>query len=243
MAEGSFEDVEELGPVKSASVAVEAARALRNEILRRAPDDMFLGSEDDLVDRLGVSKPTFRQAARLLEYEELLTVRRGVGGGYFGRRPSAEVVARMAGIYLLAQGTTFEEVIRTQSPLEATALREVAAQPDAALRARPLEFLEGSAQLRPPFEVREAVRGINAFWRMVAELVGNRALVLFIQTAQSYGAKSAGLAFSANRLEHYVASLRRTAEALRDGDADRAIQASSERSAMMIGWMKEDATR
>lgn len=64
---------------------------LRDEILQR-DDGEWLGWEDDLVERLGVSRPTLRQAARLLEAEELLVVKRGTNGGLFARRPTTDTV-------------------------------------------------------------------------------------------------------------------------------------------------------
>ena len=45
------------------------ADALREEILQ-AGDGARLGSEDDLLTRLSVSRPTLRQTARLLEQEQ-----------------------------------------------------------------------------------------------------------------------------------------------------------------------------
>lgn len=234
------EKLRRLAPIRSASVAVEAAKALRNEILRRADDDMFLGSEDELVHQLGISRPTFRQAARLLEYEELLVIRRGAGGGYFGRRPSAEVVAKMAGVVLLAQGATFEEVLRAQYALDAAALAELVANPDPAVRGRPAEFLETLAALRPPYVTPEAIRAINLFWRELASLVANRALLLFLRASQAYAAKSLGLSFNAARLDVYVSSLREMCAALRDGDGERAIRISAARGEAMIAWARED---
>lgn len=59
-----------------------AASALR-EIIWSAAEGQLLGSEEDLTAMLGVSRPTVRQVARLLEREGLLKVRRGVNGGYF----------------------------------------------------------------------------------------------------------------------------------------------------------------
>jgi len=231
----------ELAPIQSSSVAVTAAKALRNEILRRSDGDMFLGSEDDLIQRLGISRPTFRQAARLLEYEELLVIRRGVGGGFFGRRPSAEVVARMAGIYLLAQGASFADVLRAQFPLQTEALRQVALKPDPTERGRLGAYLDSCGHLRRITDIPSAIRAINAFWRLVGQLAGNPALALFMQTSQAYGANSAGLSLNAARLAIYVRGLRDIVTAVEAGDTEGAIAVAAAQNQRLIAWTTDDA--
>lgn len=80
-------------------------------------DGDFLGSEDDLIVRLGVARVTVRQAARLLEREGLLKVRRGLNGGYFAARPKVEMVESIVCNYLETLG-----VNPRHSGLVATAL-------------------------------------------------------------------------------------------------------------------------
>jgi len=46
-----------------------------------------LGSEQALTAELGTSRATLRQAARLLQREGVIIVRRGLKGGYFAARP------------------------------------------------------------------------------------------------------------------------------------------------------------
>ena len=230
----------ELGPIKASSVAVTAAKALRNEILRRKDGDMFLGSEDDLIRRLAISRPTFRQAARLLEYEELLTIRRGVGGGFFGRRPSAEVVARMAGIFLLAQGASFSDILRAQQPLHAAALRLIGENTDPGVRGKLRAFLANHGHLQRVTDLPSSIRAVNAFWRLVGETAGNPALTLFLQASQAYGAKSAGLALTTTRLGIYVKGLHDLADALAEGDVARALAISQAQSERMVGWTADD---
>jgi GntR family transcriptional repressor for pyruvate dehydrogenase complex len=230
----------DLGAVRSSSVAVATAKALRDEILRRADGDLFLGSEDQLLLRLGVSRPTFRQAARLLEYEELLIIRRGVGGGFFGRKPSAEVVARMAGIYLLAQGTSFADVVRAQFPLRAEILRLLAGNADPSARARLSAFVRENGHLQRPSDIPSAVRAINSFWRLASDLAGNNALALFIHTSQAYGAKAGGLTLNAARISVYVGGMARIAKAVEVGDADTAIKTAREFNEKMLSWMADD---
>jgi DNA-binding FadR family transcriptional regulator len=100
---------------KSASLVRRTAHQLRVLISRSQPGDL-VGFEDDLLKLLGVSRPTLRQAATLVAQEQLLTVRRGSGGGYFARIPSSKAVAHIAAIYLQAHKTELREIIQAMEP-------------------------------------------------------------------------------------------------------------------------------
>ena len=79
--------------VKTTSTADRVAIILRERILTM-DEEVHIGSEADLAAEVGVSLPTLRQAARMLEYEELLTIKPGKGGGYFTRRPTMETAMK-----------------------------------------------------------------------------------------------------------------------------------------------------
>src|SRR5437899_1878308 len=104
-------------PAAGRSSAVRrVARALRTEVLK-CEDGQLIGSEEDLVERYKVSRPTLRQAVALVAEEQLLTVKRGVGGGYFARRPDAKAVVHMTAIYLHSRSAKVEEIIRALEPI------------------------------------------------------------------------------------------------------------------------------
>lgn len=65
--------------------------ALRKMALE-AGNGVLLGGEDALAAKCGTSRATLRQAARLLEREGLLKVRRGIKGGYFAARPTFNAI-------------------------------------------------------------------------------------------------------------------------------------------------------
>lgn len=85
--------------VKPSSTADRVATVLRERILSM-DEEIYLGSEAELAAKVGVSLPTLRQAARMLEYEELLTIKPGKGGGYFTRRPTIETAMKSASQFL-----------------------------------------------------------------------------------------------------------------------------------------------
>ena len=85
--------------IKSTSTADRVATILRERILS-VKEAAYMGSEANIAAEVGVSLPTLRQAARMLESEELLTIKPGKGGGYFTRRPTIETAMRSASQFL-----------------------------------------------------------------------------------------------------------------------------------------------
>jgi DNA-binding FadR family transcriptional regulator len=84
---------------------VKAAHAIAAEFRGRIArgelgDGDPLPVENELVDRLGVSKGVVREALRILEHEGLVEVRRGLGGGPRVRHPSIGHAANAMGVYL-----------------------------------------------------------------------------------------------------------------------------------------------
>lgn len=88
--------------LKPSSTADRVASILRERILETAEGD-YIGSEADLAEEIGVSLPTLRQAARMLEYEQMLKIKPGKGGGYFSRRPSIDTAIKSASQFLSSQ--------------------------------------------------------------------------------------------------------------------------------------------
>jgi len=169
------------------SAARETADILREEILATVSttDSYLLGSEDEVLSMLGVSRPTLRQALRLLEQEQLVVVRRGVGGGLFGRRPTEAGVTQMASVVLRSRGTTYRDLVSTLSLLGTRAATLAAENPDAAARAEAGSFyperlpggVDGDLADVP---VAEFVAFAGEFDVLVARLSGNPTLHLFV---------------------------------------------------------------
>jgi GntR family transcriptional regulator, transcriptional repressor for pyruvate dehydrogenase complex len=88
-------------------VKATAAR-LRDIILEREPG-ANIGSLKEVAQMLGVGIVTVQQAARILEHEGLLAVRRGPGGGYHGTRPDEAALERALEAYWRVHGFGFRE--------------------------------------------------------------------------------------------------------------------------------------
>jgi DNA-binding FadR family transcriptional regulator len=156
------------------------AGLLREEILGHpGADPWFLGSEDELLERLGVSRPTLRQAARLLEAEQLLEVRRGLKGGLYGRKPDTEGVIHATSVFLRSEGTTLLDVVEVQVLVTPACAGSAARHPDPAARAALLDFaLALRDTAAGPDGIRRYGRARIEFSRRLAELSHNPVLRL-----------------------------------------------------------------
>lgn len=86
-----------------------------------------LPPEMTLMDQFGVSRPTLREAYRILEAESLIGVRRGARGGAQVLEPDPIVAARHVGLLLQLQGTTIQDVYQARMVNEPVCARMLAA--------------------------------------------------------------------------------------------------------------------
>jgi DNA-binding FadR family transcriptional regulator len=113
-------------------VNMTAAR-MRELILAEKPDCM-IGSLPELARLLDVGTVTVQQAARVLEHEGLLQVRRGPGGGYFGVRPDAASLERAVATYLRVRGADIYEALEMMTLLDCELMPAAARCREAQLR-------------------------------------------------------------------------------------------------------------
>src|SRR6266516_3287083 len=95
------------------------AQQLRRQIVAgELREGDALPSEASLMAQFGVSRPTLREAFRVLESEGLISVRRGAHGGARVQIPNGEAAARYAGLVLEYRGTTLEDVYDARNIIE-----------------------------------------------------------------------------------------------------------------------------
>ena len=115
------------GAVRSPKTAELVARTLRRMVVEgQLKDGDFLPHEADLIAHFGVSRPTLREAVRVLESERLVEVRRGSRTGAKVRVPGPEIVARPAGLLLALSGTTLADVMTARTAIEPAAAKLLA---------------------------------------------------------------------------------------------------------------------
>jgi DNA-binding FadR family transcriptional regulator len=147
-------------------VPATAAR-LREMILEREPDAL-LGSLTEIAQQLGVGIVTVQQAARILEHEGLLEVRRGPGGGYYGKRPDEAALERSVAAYIQVHPEAAQEVSEIVSLLLCELIPAAARCKDETLREALRELL-GQVEGADTPEERVAIEQElhNLLYRMV----------------------------------------------------------------------------
>ena len=98
-------------------LVLETAAKLRERILASEPETL-IGSLQEIAESLDVGIVTVQQAARILEHEGLLSVRRGPGGGYYGMRPDEAALERALEAYLRVHGFGYREALEMISLLD-----------------------------------------------------------------------------------------------------------------------------
>ena len=153
------------------------AGALRRQIIRgELGQGDALPSESALMEQFGVSRPTLREAFRVLESESLITIRRGVHGGARVSAPDPEVAARYAGLILEYTNTTLGDVYQASAIIEPACVRLLAAGRSTTAVVRLREALEAEkAALEDPDAL---VAAQDAFHGLLVELTGNQTLIL-----------------------------------------------------------------
>ena len=160
------------------------AAQLRRQIVRgELKEGDALPPEAALMSEFGVSRPTLREAFRVLESESLISIRRGSRGGARVHTPSGEVAARYTGFLLQYRGVTLGDVHEARLVLEPPATRRIAEQGDAktlAALAHALADEEATIDDPPAFAHASA-----HFHEQVLELAGNQTIAVFAGMLES----------------------------------------------------------
>ena len=205
------------------------ADELRRQILSgELADGESIGNEGGLIERFGVSRPSLREALRILETEGLITVVRGVLGGVVVHTPDERQTARSAALVLEARNVPLADVFDARTIIEPASARLLAAGTGRSAVCR---------KLRSLIDAQEAVIDDPAgfgtanarFHQEVVALAGNQTLVIVyemlrevVERAVTEVSRTDGPDGSTETRLRGVKSQRRLVELIEQGDADGA---------------------
>ena len=215
-------------PVKTGEMI---AAYLRGKIVRgELAEGASLPAEVELMRQFDVSRPTLREAFRILETESLIEIRRGARGARI-TAPTVRVAARYIGLLLQTCGTTLADVYEARSLLEPAAAgllarrRTEADLADLAACADDLEGLVTAADVTA--DVAEWTRCAQRFHDLLMQRAGNKTLLVqsavlrevvqlhLLLAARQFGDTAATVA----KFTKVVRSYRKLIALLRAGDA------------------------
>jgi len=219
----------DVAPKRKGEVPQRVADELRRIIVGGdLADGEPLGNEAELIERFGVSRPSLREALRILEAEGLISVQRGVLGGVVARRPDPRVAARSAALVLQSRNVLLADVLSARNIIEPSAVRIIAA---GAGRARAAEHLRTFISTEADVvEDPEAFAVANArFHEELVRLAGNETLTILmemlnevIERAVTVVSRVDGAGRSVSVRRRGIRSQERLAALIEDGDIDGA---------------------
>ena len=214
-----------LGSVRVPKTAELVAAELRRRIvLGDLTEGDNLPPESTLIEEFGVSRPTMREAFRILETELLISVSRGSRGGARVRLPEVELVARYAGLYLQTRKTTVRDVRDARLLVEPPAARLLALRRPRDIIA---ELREHIGQVESQIDDAEAYsHHTAAFHLKVIEGSGNETLTLLGHVMheiwEAHLLNVVGTSYDVDKAKLGVRSEKKLVDLVEAGDADGA---------------------
>jgi GntR family transcriptional regulator, transcriptional repressor for pyruvate dehydrogenase complex len=218
----------ELTSLREPKMADRVASVLRKMFIRgEIAESTMLPPEAELMERFGVSRPTLREAFRVLESESLIKIHRGVRGGAEVTRPQRETLARYAGLILEYERVTLKDVFEARVILETPMVAQLAKDRDPAVIAALEAIVEREADIEPG---GDAVDQLTDFHAAIAQLSGNDTLQIvssmlhhIIRKANRSLQPTSGVS-AEKAMRTTVKTHRRILDLIKAGDAEKAAE-------------------
>ncbi|BBZ08708.1 GntR family transcriptional regulator [Mycolicibacterium doricum] len=209
--------------VRSPKTAELVAGTLRRMVVDgKLNEGDFLPNEAELMAHFGVSRPTLREAVRVLESERLVEVRRGSRTGARVRVPGPEIVARPAGLLLELSGATIADVMTARSGIEPMAVRLLTESGNAAAFDELEQTLD--EHVAHSWQSGRLAETTGDFHRRMVELSGNATLTIMAGMLHEITVRHTAFAMKESNppskadYEKLMRSYRRLVQLMRSGD-------------------------
>ncbi|HSV78690.1 MAG TPA: GntR family transcriptional regulator [Ramlibacter sp.] len=182
---------EEEADVRVQKLSHVVADRLRSQIVngQRKPGDK-LPPETELLHQFKVSRPTIREALRILEVESLITMGRGTRSGATVLAPSPERAAQYSAMVLASSGTSVGELHEARLIIEPAVVLQLSRNHDRKLLERLQQLLDqGKAALASGGHA-VTVRCTNEFHALLVQASSNRALSLILEILKGLSEQS-----------------------------------------------------
>lgn len=208
-----------------------AAQIRKRIICGELSEGDYLPLESELKTAFGISRPTLREAFRILEAENLISVVRGSRTGAQVHEPRVEAVSRYAGFVLQAQGTTVRDIYDARLAIEPFCARKLAEKKDLEAAAALEKEAEKLTALVEEKRYVDFMSGLADFHRTLVERAGNHTLLMITNMLHDVTARHQVEIFKRRPLDEAlqrrsalfgIRSFHRLIEHIRQGDANRA---------------------
>lgn len=140
-----------------------------------------LPPEGQLMANLGISRPTLREAFRILEAESLISVVRGSRTGARVHAPSVELVSRYAGYVLQSFGTTISDLYQARLAIEPQVVRWLSTKPERIAIKRLRAEIERLRVLLTSNRLDDFLEAVNEFHATLVDVTGTKTLTFMNQ--------------------------------------------------------------
>ena len=148
-------------------------------------DGAMLPRQEDLLQEFRVSRPSLREALRILEAEGLITVRRGNRGGATVHVPRAANAAYSVGLVLQTRGVRMDDVRDALKSIEPVCAGLCAQRPDRFDVVLPTLNALHEANIAAVDDAMEFTKSSRRFHEALVDLCGNETLKLVIGALES----------------------------------------------------------
>jgi len=228
-------------PENTETLVERTAEAL-GELSMEAQEGAFLGAEDDLLQKLGISRPTLRQAAKIAQNNCLITVRRGIKGGFYAARPDAADAISTLVRFLRIRGASMNHVLSVSRSVSEQAAGLAADCRDPELRQQMMDFAASIDDNDTPETI---IRAESTLAKIIAQMSGNPVIELVMAIGYSFGREEQAVALyrlpedraQARKLQHDLC------RSILYDDADVAALMMRRRSDRVEEWISDAVSK